>query len=262
MDFPLSRTAASALRVVESSPSTNSELLALATDPGIPSFSAVLTLDQTAGRGRLDRTWVAPAGTALALSVLVRAALGSPLGSWLPLLAGLNLAEALDSLAPGRVGIKWPNDLLLDGRKVCGILVEVAPNGRDAVIGCGINLAQTAEQLPVETATSFALAGAPVSPEGLDAVVAAYLGRLRDEIERPGPVSRLRSRIVARCSTIGRRVRVALSDGSTLIGTATGIDASGRLEVERDDGSAIAVAVGDVTHVRPDDGGWGVSRAT
>ena len=251
MEYPLSRSVVPELRVLASSPSTNSDLLELAADPAVPSFTALLTLDQTAGRGRLDRSWVAPAGTALALSVLVRGALAHPLGSWLPLLAGLALAEALDAVAPGRVQVKWPNDLLLDGRKVCGILVEIASATGDAVVGSGINLRQTAEQLPVATATSLALAGVPISDEDLDTVVAGYLRRLRNELEAPGPLARLRERIVGRCATIGLRVRVALADGSDLVGTATGIDASGRLEVRADAGDVVAVAVGDVTHVRP-----------
>ena len=249
MDYPLSRSVVPELRVLDASPSTNSELLALAADAGLPSFTAVLTLDQTAGRGRLDRSWVAPPGTALALSVLVRGALAHPLASWLPLLVGVTLAEALDEVAPGRVQVKWPNDLLLDDRKVCGILVEVAPGG-DAVVGSGLNLAQTAEQLPVATATSLALAGVPLTPEELDTVVAGYLRRLRNEIESPGPVSRLRERVIARCATIGRRVSVLLADGSTLDGTATGLDAAGRLEVASVDGGTVTVAVGDVTHAR------------
>ena len=248
MDYPLSRTAAALLLVVASSPSTNSELLARSADPALPSFTALLTLDQTAGRGRLDRTWVAPAGSALALSVLVRNALSSRLATWLPLLAGLCLAEALDETAPGRVAVKWPNDLLIEGRKVCGILVEVAPNGRDVVIGSGLNLRQTRAELPVETATSLALEGIDVD---IDAVVAGYLSRLRNELERPGPVSRLRERVAARCATIGMPVRVALADGSALTGVATGIDATGRLEVRPESGPVVAVAVGDVTHVRP-----------
>ena len=250
MEYPLSRSVVPELRLLAASPSTNSELLALAADPAVPSFTAVLTLDQTAGRGRLDRTWVAPAGTALALSVLVRGALAHPLASWLPLLAGLTLAEALDEVAPGRVQVKWPNDLLLDDRKVCGILIEVAPSSGDAVVGSGLNLAQTVEQLPVATATSLALAGVPLTPEQLDTVVASYLRRLRGEIETPGPVSRLRERVVARCATIGRSVSVLLADGTTLDGTATGLDAAGRLEVASATGETVTVAVGDVTHAR------------
>lgn len=249
MDYPLSRSAVPELRVLDSSPSTNAELRELAADPAAPSFTAVLTLDQTAGRGRLDRSWVAPAGTALALSVLVRGALAHPLASWLPLLAGLCLAEALDETAPGRVRVKWPNDLLIDGLKVCGILVEITPQG-DAVIGSGLNLTQTAEQLPVPTATSLALAGIRLQGGDLDTVVASYLRRLRDELDAPGPVSRLRERVVARCATVGSPVRVLLADGETLAGTATGLDPAGRLEVRGEDGAVVTVAVGDVTHAR------------
>lgn len=250
MDYPLSRSVVPELRVASSSASTNSDLLARAADPAVPSFAVLLTRDQTAGRGRLDRSWVAPAGTALALSVLVRGALAHPLASWLPLLAGLTLAEALDDVAPGRVQVKWPNDLLLEGRKVCGILVEVGPGGGDAVIGSGLNLEQTAEQLPVATATSLALAGVSLTAAQLDAVVAGYLRRLRNEIEVPGPAERLRERVLARCATIGRAVSVVLADGSTLIGTGSGLDAAGRLEVVAADGRIVTVAVGDVTHAR------------
>jgi BirA family biotin operon repressor/biotin-[acetyl-CoA-carboxylase] ligase len=249
--FPSSRSVVPQLFVRESSPSTNSELLGLAGDPATESFTALLTLDQTTGRGRLDRAWVAPAGTALALSVLVRDALRHPLASWLPLLAGLALTEALDPVVPGRVALKWPNDLLLDGQKVCGILVEVVPGGRDVVIGSGLNLTQTTEQLPVETATSLALAGVALTDQGLDAVVARYLGRLRNELDAPGPASRLRDRVAARCATVGARVRVTLADGAVLVGDATGIDETGRLKVAPDHGAVVRVAVGDVTHVRP-----------
>jgi BirA family biotin operon repressor/biotin-[acetyl-CoA-carboxylase] ligase len=249
VDYPLSRSAVPEFAVASSSPSTNSELLARASDPDVPSFATLLTLDQTAGRGRLDRTWVAPAGTALALSVLVRDALAHPLVGWLPLLAGLCLAEALDAVAPGRVGIKWPNDLLIEGRKVCGILVEVAPNG-DAVVGSGLNLTQGRGQLPVATATSLALEGVHLDPGAIDGLVAGYLSRLRSEWETPGTASRLRDRVVARCATIGSPVEVVLADGLALEGVATGLDAAGRLEVRTAAGERVTVAVGDVTHAR------------
>jgi BirA family biotin operon repressor/biotin-[acetyl-CoA-carboxylase] ligase len=249
VDYPLSRSAVPEFVVAVSSPSTNSELLARATDPDVPSFAALLTRDQTAGRGRLDRSWVAPAGTALALSVLVRGALAHPLAGWLPLLAGLCLTGALDEVAPGRVGIKWPNDLLLEGRKVCGILVEVAPNG-DAVVGSGLNLTQTREQLPVATATSLAGEGVRLDDAQVDALVAGYLARLRSEWETPGPASRLRDRVVARCATIGSPVEVVLADDRVLDGVATGLDGEGRLEVRTATGEQVTVAVGDVTHAR------------
>lgn len=250
MELPLSVQASPDLRIVGSSPSTNDELLRVAADPAVTSFTSLLTFDQTAGRGRLDRSWVAPPGTALALSVLIRGALGHPLASWLPLLAGLCMAESLDAFVPARVAIKWPNDVLLDARKVAGVLVEVAAGSEDVVVGCGLNLRQAADQLPVPTAMSLALAGVMVSTEDVDTIVAGYLLRLQAEWHQPGPASRLRDRISARCATIGSRVRVDLADGSVLTGMATGMDITGRLEVSVDGGDQFVVAAGDVTHAR------------
>lgn len=249
MDLPLSRATAARLETRATSPSTNSELLALAADPALPSWTALLTLDQSAGRGRVDREWVTPPGTALALSVLVRDALAAPLAPWLPLLAGLALAEALDALAPGRVSIKWPNDLLLDGSKVCGILAEVVPGGRDVVIGSGLNLRQSAAQLPVATATSLAIAGVDVDEPALDRLIADYLRGLRAAVS--GEDAGAQDRVRARCATIGMRVRVTLADGAVLEGVATGLAVDGRLEVATEDRGPLALAVGDVTHVRP-----------
>jgi BirA family biotin operon repressor/biotin-[acetyl-CoA-carboxylase] ligase len=239
------------LRVVPSTGSTNTDLLALARDAAVPSFTTVATFDQTSGRGRLDRSWVAPAGVALAVSVLVRDALRSPVASWVPLLAGVAMTETLDELRPGAVGLKWPNDVLLEERKVCGILVELTPAG-DAVVGAGVNLRQTEAQLPVPTATSLELAGIAVDDAVIDGMLAGYLGRLRAALESPAPADEVRERVTRRCSTIGRRVRIETPDGGLLTGTASGLDRAGRLEVRDDDGATRAVAVGDVIHARAD----------
>lgn len=249
MDLPVSRTLIADLRIVPSAASTNSDLVALAADRRVASFTAVATLDQTAGRGRLDRAWISPPGAALALSVLVRGAVGGPRSSWIPLIAGISMTESLEAQWPGRFALKWPNDVLLDGLKVCGILVEVAAD-TDAVIGCGLNLHQTQAQLPVPTATSLALAGIPVDDAALDRIVAGYLERLRDELERRAPINDLRDRVAARCTTLGHSVRVELPDHPPLEGIASGIDLTGRLEVLTADGATTAVAVGDVIHVR------------
>ncbi|MEO5534023.1 MAG: biotin--[acetyl-CoA-carboxylase] ligase [Pseudolysinimonas sp.] len=251
MEFPLSVRAVPELRILGSTPSTNSALMALAADAEIPSFSTIVTLDQTAGRGRLDRSWVAPPGLALASSVLVRDALRHPLAGWLPLLAGLALTDSLAAVWPGRFGLKWPNDVLLGELKVCGVLVEVVPGSMDAVVGAGLNLAQTADQLPVPTATSLAAAGLDHGPEVVDGILAGYLTGLRDLLDEPPAAGVVRDRIAARCLTIGRRVRVELAAGDVLVGTATGLDATGRLEVLAAHGTRHTVSVGDVTHVRP-----------
>jgi BirA family biotin operon repressor/biotin-[acetyl-CoA-carboxylase] ligase len=220
--------------VLDSSPSTNAALLAM---PEAPDYQVVTTLDQTAGRGRLGRTWTAPAGTALAVSVL----LPGPPSGWLPLLAGAAMAEALTPLVPGGVALKWPNDILIGDKKVCGILAEVAGDGR-VVLGAGVNLTMTADQLPVPTATSLTLEGADSA--GLaETVLDAYLSRLLVTDAVP-------DRVRALCSTIGRQVRVELSGGGDLLGEAIGIDDDGRLQVRDHGGVTHAIGAGDVHHLR------------
>ena len=178
----------------DSSASTNTELVRLAVDEELPAFTTLITGDQTAGRGRLDRAWIAPAGTALAISVLVRAETpsGRPIGSaglgWLPLAAGVAMCDAVTAVLPSgsRVGVKWPNDVQVDGRKVCGILSELVPPsasspGLAVVIGAGLNVTMSEQQLPVPTATSLLLAGADAGGQDadlFDRALAAYLRSL------------------------------------------------------------------------------------
>jgi BirA family biotin operon repressor/biotin-[acetyl-CoA-carboxylase] ligase len=253
------------MTILDSTGSTNDVLAASAAASTLPNFSAVLTLDQTAGRGRLGRVWVAPPGKTVALSVLVRPILpaGEPLSpqhfGWLPLMAGVAMAESIDALVgDGRTGLKWPNDVQIDGRKVCGILAELLESGDSVIIGSGINLDLTEDELPVPTATSFALAGVALTGDGLvDAVVAGYLSRLSlllDEFLRVGAdpgASGILEQVSERCSSLGREVRVELPGAADVLGVATSIDTSGRLVVRRtSDGVEQAVAAGDVTHLR------------
>ncbi len=255
--------------------STNSELVRLAADPELPAFTTLITTDQTAGRGRLDRAWIAPAGTAIAVSVLARVEtpsgnrVGAPTLGWLPLAAGVAMADAVTSVLPSGspVGIKWPNDVQIDGRKVCGILSELVPSsaaspGVAVVIGAGLNVTMSAEQLPVPTATSLMLAGAGSDvadgAELFDRVLAAYLRSLTAFLtalwQNEGDADRsgLRAAVIERCLTIGREVRVELPGGAELLGGATGIDAAGRLEVRDGAGQVRAVAAGDIIHLRSD----------
>ncbi|MBS1896391.1 biotin--[acetyl-CoA-carboxylase] ligase [uncultured Microbacterium sp.] len=253
MSFPHSTAAAARLDVVASTGSTNADLRAHAGDAeGWPHLSAILTEDQVAGRGRLDRIWTAPAGSALALSVLLRVP-RVPLAErgWIPLAAGLAMADAIAAQLPERsVGVKWPNDVLVGDRKICGILAEAT--GADVVIvGSGVNTAMTAEQLPVETATSFAVEGGQAD---LDLLVAGYLARLDGWIEAlsehgSAVASGLRDAVAARCDTLGRTVRVLLPGGAELIGEATGLGADGCLIVSAD-GTEHRIAAGDIVHLR------------
>lgn len=230
------------VEVHESVGSTNAEL---ARDPR--EWRVVTAEEQRTGRGRLDRVWSTTPGTSIAASVLVPRPARAPLG-WVPLVVGLALREALVTESGLAIALKWPNDLLVpaDGdRKVAGILAELIPAG--VVVGTGVNIDQERADLPVDTATSLRLAGAPgVSRER---VLTAYLVRLaallRELDDDPYAV---RTAYEAACATLGREVVVHLPT-SQLRGIATGTDADGRLCLRTDAGPR-AVAAGDVVHVR------------
>lgn len=252
MDFTEAQAVASRFEVLDESGSTNAALRVLSADAvAWPHLSVLVTDNQTAGRGRLDRSWETPAGSALAVSVLLRDLPTDPGAmGWIPLVAGLAMADAVTvQLARHDVGVKWPNDVLVDGRKISGILAE--STGDAVVLGAGVNTAMTAEQLPVPTATSFAALG-EIADEGR--LVADYLRRLEGLLSalaagNDADRSSVYAAVSARCATLGRDVEVALPDGSTLRGTATRLETDGRLCVDSD-GSEQIVAAGDVVHAR------------
>lgn len=253
--FPRLAAVTSRVEIVASTGSTNADLVATAAaSPGaLPHLSVLLTHDQTGGRGRLDRTWVAGPGRALAVSVLVRvAAVPVAARGWIPLVAGAAMTHAVAAQLPQHsVRMKWPNDVLVDGQKICGILAEVVPGDADAVvIGSGVNTAMPAAELPVPTATSFAVLGAVADEDALLADYADKLDRALTALAGDAGASEaLHAAVEMVCGTLGRDVRVALPDGSTVIGRAVRLDADGRLVVAADDGER-ALSAGDVVHVR------------
>jgi BirA family biotin operon repressor/biotin-[acetyl-CoA-carboxylase] ligase len=199
---------------------------------------------QTAGRGRLGRTWVTPEGAALTFSAVIDPEVDDEWWPLLPLVAGYAVARAVD----GR--LKWPNDVLLGDEKVCGILVErVHAQGRPlAVVGIGINVDQTRDELPVPTATSLALATGPRDrTELLEAVL--YQLRVWKALLGQTPAGFV-TQYRELCATIGQEVRVELPGDEVLQGHAVDVDDHGRLIVETGDGIT-TVAAGDVVHVRP-----------
>jgi BirA family biotin operon repressor/biotin-[acetyl-CoA-carboxylase] ligase len=239
--------------VVEATPSTNAALAERARAGEQPGL-VLVTEHQTAGRGRLDRAWETPARSSLTFSVLLRPHTPATSWSWLPLLTGYAVQAALADRLPD-IALKWPNDVLVDdgsgaGRKVCGILVErvEAPDGPMAVVGVGINVDQTLDELPVATATSVSLeTGEPVERTGLLAQVLGSLHGLQGLLD---DVDSLRRAYAHVCVTLGRTVDVHLPGGDVRRGEALDIDATGALVVGTDDG-AFTVAAGDVVHVRP-----------
>ncbi|GAA1763932.1 biotin--[acetyl-CoA-carboxylase] ligase [Nocardioides hankookensis] len=213
----------------------------------------VVAESQSAGRGRLDRTWHTPPRAALLFSVVLRPTVPAADWPWLPLLTGLSVSRALQGLGYD-AGVKWPNDVLIADRKLVGILVErvETPDGPAAVVGVGINVSLTAEELPVPTATSLAIEGG-AEPDRT-AVLGAVLSTLveaYDAWQAGGAEAhrRLATSYAAACVTVGRDVRVEMPSGQPLLGRATEVDSGGRLVVSGPDGET-AVGAGDVVHVR------------
>ena len=248
--------------------STNADLAAAA-GAGARPGTVLITDYQSAGRGRLGRTWTAPPGTSIAMSVLVQPdGVQSTRWTWIPLLAGIAVADGVRAVAGLPAVLKWPNDVMVGGRKLCGILAERVdtPSGPSCVVGMGINVGLEQVDLPTETATSLAIAAAEAGsvpggsggdPPGMNtvpgrtAVIAAVLAELELLIRRweaAGDDAAAVRGYVERSDTIGRRVRVELGQ-RTVQGVAEAIDREGRLVVRTDAGTEV-LGVGDVVHVR------------
>jgi BirA family biotin operon repressor/biotin-[acetyl-CoA-carboxylase] ligase len=154
-----------------------------------------------------------------------------------------------------RVKVKWPNDVLVGDKKISGVLCEyVAPAGA-VVIGVGINLLQTQEQLPVELATSLRAEG--VGDVSAESVLAGYLSNLRASYESlvaanfDAEASGLRAKVLAACATVGHPVRAILPADQEFAGVATDIDGTGRLVIRKDsDASLVSISAGDIVHLR------------
>ncbi|MER7005596.1 biotin--[acetyl-CoA-carboxylase] ligase [Dactylosporangium sp. NPDC000555] len=259
------------LRIVDETGSTNADVAAAARD-GAPEGLVIVAERQNAGRGRLGRQWQSPARAGLSLSLLLRPQVPPTRLGWLPLLAGVALAEAVRRVARVDAYLKWPNDLLLPGArsgsptqsqraglgvdlKTAGILAEAAGDGA-VVIGIGLNVTLREDELPRPDATSLALGGAAGTDR--DPLLRALLRATADWYARftehggDPEASGLREAYVFHCGTVGRRVRVELPGGEELEGLATGVDGDGRLQVADRLGAVHAVAAGDVVHARLD----------
>ncbi|WP_420079804.1 biotin--[acetyl-CoA-carboxylase] ligase [Streptomyces sp. JL4002] len=246
----------SSVEVVAATGSTNTDLAARA--PQLPGGAVLVAEEQNAGRGRLDRSWVAPARSGLFFSVLFKPGESVPQEhwGWLTLLAGVATATGLSRAAGVDTALKWPNDLLVtvDGeeRKTGGILAERVADG--VVVGIGLNVSLTEDELPVPTAGSLILAKAAVTDRDplLRAVLRSleeWYGNWRAAGGDPA-ASGLQETYAAGCATLGRHVRAELPGGRTLTGTAEAVDSDGRLVIRTAEGTHEAVGAGDVVHLR------------
>ena len=244
------------LEFVESTGSTNDDLVRHAASPDWPDVSVLAAAEQTAGKGRAGRVWESRPEASLSVSILVRpnhVDLGHY--GWLPILAGLAMTEAVAEFLPDReVGFKWPNDVLVGERKISGVLSELTGDGSAVVIGAGLNLTQTQAELPIENATSLALQDATVSFEAaLETYLANFVKHYRAWLNAKGDadLSGLRREATLRCSSIGRRVRAIMPGDNVVEGKAIEIDEQGRLLIAVDaEARLYAVAAGDIVHLR------------
>jgi BirA family transcriptional regulator, biotin operon repressor / biotin---[acetyl-CoA-carboxylase] ligase len=260
------------IRVVEETGSTNADVAELARS-GEPAGLVLVAEHQTAARGRLGRSWNAPARSGLTFSMLLRPAdltpdvmpdlrVGMPphpptavpavRWSLLPLVVGVGVAAAVGRIAGVEVGLKWPNDLMIGERKLAGILAERVEPAGAVVVGVGLNVSLREAELPVPTATSLALAGAACTDR--DTLLRATLRGVGEEYltwrraAGDGEKSIL-PRYQAICTTLGRDVRVELPGGAAVAGRAVDVGPDGSLVVETPAGRRL-VSAGDVVHVR------------
>lgn len=229
------------VRVVDETGSTNADLLAAA-EAGADEGLWLRAERQIAGRGRLGRNWSDGSGNLFA-STIVRLQPGDPSAPTLTLAAAVALAEAVAPFLPGRVTIKWPNDLLIDGAKLSGILLERGGDNA-VVIGFGVNLASY-PALPDRPTTSLEVQGVAVTPTAmLDALRARFAAWL--EIWRRHDMAAIRTAWEALAHPRGTVLRVRLPDGGEREGAFDGLDASGALRLRVPDGQVLVVHAGDV----------------
>jgi BirA family biotin operon repressor/biotin-[acetyl-CoA-carboxylase] ligase len=237
----------------DSLPSTNTEAARQAS-LGAPEGLCVVAREQTAGRGRRQRAWVSPKDAGLYFSIVLRPRTQARDWPLITLAAAVAASDALAEAFALETDIKWPNDLLAGGRKLCGILAETfeTPRGRAVVVGIGVNLTNRAfptEILSAATSVEERTGRAP-DRERLLASLTRALARRYEELQAEGGEAETVRAWESRSSFArGRRVRVALA-GETFEGTTRGLEPDGALRVETDAGQVRVVRAGDVMAVR------------
>ena len=225
--------------VISETGSTNVDLL-LSAHAGALHHSVLMAQFQSAGKGRLDRTWVAEPGSNLLVSLLFRFA-DTPTRPThqFTQMVGMAAALACEQLVGVKPQMKWPNDLLIDGKKVSGILAQGATDF--IVVGIGVNVGWAP---PDAISLSQASPDKTATPSELLRAMLEYI----DVLEALDPVQ-LHAQYVAHLATLGQEVRVEMAD-QVLAGRATGVLVDGRLEVVDDKGNTYLVDTGDVVHLR------------
>ena len=228
------------VRHVVETGSTNDDVVAAAL-AGATDRTVIVADHQTAGKGRLDRKWEATPGSNLLVSILFRYLHEDP--TRFTRIVALAARRACERLASVKVSLKWPNDLVIDDRKLAGLLAVGVPSEGFVVVGIGVNVAWAPEG-----AVSLLAASTQVMPTPLQllAVMLSEIDALREQSD-----DQLRAEHRSVLATLGARVRVELRVGDSIIGVADDVDESSRLVVVDDSGVVHVVDVGDVVHLRP-----------
>ena len=226
---------------VETTASTNHDMVIRAAD-GAPEGHWLRAVTQTAGRGRLGRDWVSPPGNLYA-STVVRPFAGDPTAATLAMVAAVALDDAVAVWLPGRVMLKWPNDLLIDGAKLSGILLE--RSGNAVIVGIGVNLAHHPEGLDRAVTSIAALSGVVPDPaiflETLAESFARWLGRWRGEGLAP-----VRDRWLQRAHPVGTALSARMPGSIVHDGLFEGLDAEGALRLRLPDGRVETIHAADI----------------
>ena len=235
--------------VVATTGSTNADL-AQKSREGAPAGLVLASGHQSQGRGRMARRWEAPPDTSIACSVLVTPRRPMPEWGWLPLLVGMAVTDGVRAATGLGTTLKWPNDVLVGGRKLCGVLCESVGDADEprAVLGFGLNVALREDQLPVPTATSTRLEG---SDAAATTILAAVLRSLETWFSAWDAGEDIVDAYRRRCDTIGREVTIRVAGGDPVSGTAVGVDAGGGIIIIIDDAGPRTFVAGDVEHLRP-----------
>ena len=246
------------LHILAKTPSTNLLGLTLA-GSGEPHGTVILAEQQTAGKGRLGRSWISPPNKNIYCSVILKKPRLLEHLSWVPLVTGLAIAEAIQTNHSVTLSLKWPNDLLLDEKKLGGILCEGTTRKKDSsslIVGFGVNVNSTSEDFPQElhdiSTSIYQESGRFCNRNSL---VASILNNLEEWYKQlaMSDLDVIHSAYSASCSTLGTDVHCTLTKSSNVNGRATGIGKDGSLQVTPFEAGAkktIVVRSADVTHVR------------
>ena len=229
--------------VVELTGSTQNDLLELVESKIALDGQVIVTEFQSSGRGRLDRTFEAPAKSALLFSFYIKPRKQRSEWGFIPLIAGLSLVRSISALDSGmNVSLKWPNDLIINEKKCAGIIAQMTTEG--IVLGIGLNVSMTSKELPVPSATSLAIEGSTINDRNL--LLSEILNTFAELFESWEEDTELLNEYASVSSTIGKKVRIELPGGENLEGSVARVSSMGELVLD----NGKHVSAGDVIHLR------------